>query len=74
MAAWRYLWNSNVRHYIERTNITDNTPSICYVLPSWFTTGWYGTGNQEEYDKIRTLRPCKNCVKKGAPDGPMKDD
>lgn len=78
MGEWRYLWNRKVRHYIETTldrPITDNSMAICTVLPTWFSVGgWYGIGTQEERDHIRTLRPCRSCVRRGAPDGPMKDD
>lgn len=73
---WRYSpFNPACRHAFDRdgTSIHGGTAAICGQLAPWFSD-WRGTGNQQEYEKLASLRPCKNCVKRGAPEGSLAHD
>lgn len=71
---WRYTYLSKVRHWVRRNESGRiSMVAVCTVGPAWHMF-WHGTHSEEERERMRTLRPCKNCVKRGAPDGELKDD
>lgn len=58
----RYLWHGKVRHLlIDASMLT----AECGVSPLWYDSAqWRGTGNQEEYETLRSLRNCQQCYKR----------
>lgn len=60
---WRYIYRGAVAH---ATGLKDTTPraiALCGVGPQWSAAyGWLGTGNQEEYERVASLRKCKRCT------------
>lgn len=65
-AEWRYLgMRPTVKHALTRgiydSQIHSNSIALCQRSPAWFS-GWSGTGNQSEYDKLDQLRECYDCI------------
>lgn len=62
---WRFCYNSKVKHGLELIGerVTDNSLAVCGTSPAWFMN-WYGTGAQDEHEKLDRLRECKNCMKR----------
>lgn len=42
------------------TSDTSDTVTLCRI---WASSGFWGTGSQEEYEKAEGLRLCKACTK-----------
>lgn len=59
---WRYTLTGKVKHSVNVEH--KNAAAQCGTGPMWFDS-WYGTGSQDEYDKVKSLPPCKKCVEKG---------
>lgn len=68
--AWRFGGlQPSVKHAFEITTrfegeIGENQLAVCGRTPVWFSSGWFGTGTQEETEKLDTLRECKACMTK----------
>lgn len=69
--TWRYLPTGEVRHAIYLQDASDfYPPALCGVQPRersrWRVKqqlpGWYGTGTQDEYERVETLPECKRCA------------
>jgi hypothetical protein len=58
--SWKYLPTGRVRHALS-TVVPNVVAAECGV---WTFGWWYGTGSQDEYDKLDALPPCKRCAAK----------
>lgn len=56
---WRYTFNGRVRHALRKS--ADHI-AICGAAPSLFYD-WYGTGSQEEYERVESLPDCARCTR-----------
>jgi hypothetical protein len=56
---WLYLKNGRVTHALS--TFTGSRFSAECGIAGW--AGWYGTGSQDEYDRVAELPQCQNCVK-----------
>lgn len=54
---WRYVPRGRVAHAIPFGE--SYSKSLCGLYP--WTTGWMGTGNQDEYDRAASLPVCQRC-------------
>lgn len=56
---WRYQPGGTVKHLLGRVS---DAGAICGVdtLPA---SNWRGTGSQDEYERLETLRPCRRCLR-----------
>lgn len=61
MVEWRYLYGRNVKHALWEDDLSYAYPhAICGVHTDW-SYGWHGAGDQEEYERVTRLAPCKRC-------------
>jgi hypothetical protein len=54
----RYVPKGTRAHLLP--NGMSNSKAVCGLYP--WTTGWWGTGSQEEYDRAANLPLCQRCA------------
>lgn len=60
---WRYLHGNKVKHAVAAKNVPVEQYDVSYCGRGprlWFD--WFGTGDQEERDKLERLPECKLCI------------
>jgi hypothetical protein len=60
---WRYLPGRRVKHAL-REETAHTGVAECGAAPR-FGLMWFGTGSQDEYERVEALPACKRCVAKG---------
>lgn len=58
---WRYLHGGRVAHALR---VAGDAVAVCGVDNGWWGW-WYGTGTQDEYERVAQLPRCQRCVKIG---------
>jgi hypothetical protein len=61
---WRYLSRGRAKHGFYNAPSSGNTPARCGRFPARHDpSGWMGTGEQREYERLAALPYCKRCVR-----------
>ena len=60
--AWVYLPNGRVRHALHHHSVA----ALCGLLPP-LDGDWWGTGSQEEYERVAKLSECRRCAARVKP-------
>ena len=63
VADWRYLYGRGVVHAVTATMYGHSGPAVCGVEPR-LLADWFGTGSQQEYERVAALPCCRRCVAK----------
>lgn len=65
MVTWRYLFHGRVKHAVGRgPNGWVERSAECGAGPD-ISGDWYGSGTQDEYDRVKELPACKRCLAMG---------
>lgn len=59
--GWRYTRRGAVRH-LTRTNLFDSNARSSHCGIGADHSWWFGTGSQEEYERIASLPKCLTCM------------
>lgn len=59
---WRYLYRGRAKHSVNVE--AQHANAQCGRGPELFEC-WYGTGSQDEYDRVSELPACGQCMKIG---------
>lgn len=54
--GWRYTWDGQTRHKVK-----DWQSSQCGL--HLFEEDWFGTGSQDEYERLASLPKCRHCMR-----------
>lgn len=57
---WKYVYGGSVKHALPPGT---ETRALCGV-EQFNSDWWFGSGSQKEYEKLESLRKCRNCLAK----------
>lgn len=63
-AGYQRAYLKDVAHLLGTLHsLNSYATARCGVGPSWWVGGWFGSGSQDETDRLATLPVCRRCAR-----------